>query len=228
MLIVPDRPYFASAERQEPLPFRVRIARGPKDLQHAVEIRSSAYARHLPHVGEALRTAEAEDYRSDVLLLIAERKFDRRPIGTLRLEPNFSGPLRIERETTLPLPQRNGRLVETTRLGVENGSSGTLVMVALVKAAFEICRACDVDYAIAVGRRSMAEMFRSLCFDALEGPVRISYAKNSPLWIFAIPILAWEARLRERNHFYFDFMARTEHPDIAIDYDVVFEAFGQP
>jgi hypothetical protein len=179
-------------------------------------------------VGEALRTAEKEDLRSDVLLLIAERKLDGRPIGTMRLEPNFNGPLRIERETTLPGLYRRSRLIETTRLGVGDGSTGSMVMAALVKAAFEICRACDVGYAIAVGRRSMAEMFRSMCFDAVEGPVRISYAKNVPLWIFAIPILEWESRLRAKGHFYFDFMARTEHPDIAIEYDAVFEAFGKP
>jgi len=226
MHIGPEGPDSSRAKRREVLPFRVRLAKGPQDLRRVVEIRASAYARHLPHVGDALRTAEAEDLRPDVLLLIAERKFDRRAIGTLRIEPNFNRPLQIETEVTLPAQYRESRLVETTRLGVENGSTGTTVMVALVKAAFEICRACDIDYAIAVGRRSMAEIFRSLCFDVLEGPVRISYARNSPLWIFAIPILECEARLRAKHHFYFDFMARTEHPDIVIDYDIVHEAFA--
>jgi hypothetical protein len=227
MLTLPDRPYSASAQRQELLPFRVRIATGTQDLRRAVEIRASAYARHLPHVGEALRIAEKEDFRSDVLLLIAERKFDQRPIGSMRLEPNLTGPLRVESETTLPARFRDRRLVETTRLGVDDGIAGTLVMAALVKAAFEICRASGIDYAIAVGRRSMAEMFRSMCFDDIEGPVRMSYSKIVPFWVFAIPVREWESRLREKGHFYFDFMARTEHPDISIDYEQVFESFGR-
>ena len=227
MPIALERPYSTPAEREETLPFRVRLARGPQDLRQAVEIRASAYGRHLPHIGEILRAAETEDYRSDVLLLVAERKLDRRLIGTMRLEPNLHGPLGVESETTLPDLYRKRRLVETTRLGIESGSTGTMVMAALVKATFEICHACAVDAAIAVGRPSMAEMFRSMCFDVVAGPIRMSYAKRTPLWIFAIPILAWESRLRERGHFYFNFMARTEHPDIDIDFDAVFEAFGR-
>jgi hypothetical protein len=226
MLALPERPYSTKAEREELLPFRVRLATGAQDVERAVEIRASAYARHLPHVGEALQKAEKEDFRPDVLLLIAERKLDRRPIGSMRLEPNFTGPLRVEGETPLPERFRNKRLVETTRLGVDNGIAGTLVMAALVKASFEICSACDIDYGIAVGRRSMGEMFRSLCFDVIEGPVRMSYSLRTLFWVFAIPTLEWEARLRERHHFYFDFMARTDHPDIDIDYDHVFDAFG--
>lgn len=222
------RPYSTAPERHELLPFRVRLATTSQDVQKAVEIRASAYARHLPAFAETLRTAEEEDHRSDVLLLIAERKLDRQPIGTMRLEPNFNRPLRIEGETTLPARYQGCRLVETSRLGVENGTSGTMVMAALVKAAFEIGHATGFDYGIAVGRRSMAELFRSLCFDPVEGPVRIAYAKNSPLWIFAIPVLAWEDRLRAKGHLYYDFMARTEHADIDIDYDKAFEVFGRP
>jgi hypothetical protein len=228
MLASQYRPYSVSPELRQLLPFRVRIASSPQDLERVVEIRSSAYARHLPAFAETLRTAEQEDHRSDVLLLIAERKLDRQPIGTMRLEPNFHGPLRIEREMTLPAAYQNCRLVETTRLGVQNGIGGTLVMAALVKAAFEICHAWGFSYGIAVGRRSMAELFGSMCFDTVEGPVRLSYSKNVPFWIFAIPVLEWEERLRAKHHFYFDFMARTEHPDINIDYNLVHRAFGRP
>ena len=54
----------------------------------------------------------------------------------------------------------------------------------------------------------------------------MSYSQRTLFWVFAIPTLEWEARLRERDHFYFDFMARTDHPDINIDYEHVFDAFG--
>lgn len=224
---VPKRPYRASAERSESLPFRVRLADGAQDIQKAVDIRASAYARHLPQLGEFLRTAEAEDYHSDVLLLIAERKLDRQAIGTMRLEPNGNGPLKLEGDTRLPEIYKGRRLLETTRLGVENGNVGRMVMVALAKAAFEICRACDIDYALAVGRRSMVEVFRSLCWDVVDGPLRMPYA-SVPLWILAAPIADIESRLLASQPAHYDFMARIEHPDIHIDYSRVFEAFGSP
>lgn len=174
-----------------------------------------------------MRVAEAEDYDSEVLLLIAERKLDKKVIGTMRLRPNFNGPLKLEKETELPAIYRGRRLLETTRLGIENGITGRMVMVALVKAAFEICHASAVDYGLAVGRRSMVEVFRSLSYDIVNGPLRVPYA-SVPLWILSIPILEVEARLGKTEHAYFDFMARTHHPDIRVDYDRVFAAFGRP
>jgi hypothetical protein len=225
-LVIPKRPYSVPSERKESLPFRVRLATSAQDLDKAVEIRASAYSRHLPHVGAALRAAEAEDHSSDVLLLIAERKIDKRAIGTMRLEPNFCRPLHVEGEIALPAIYRGKRLVETTRLGVENGTGGSMVMAALVKAAYEICHATRIDYGFALARRSMAQVFRGLCYDLVEGPVPISYANNVPLWIFAIPIGEVDSRLGAKGHAYFDFMARTEHPDIWVDYEQVREVFG--
>ena len=209
------------------LPFRVRLVSSPQDMQKAVDIRAAAYSRHLPNLGASLRTPEAEDRRSDVLVLIAERKFDGEVVGTLRLEPNVSGPLRVESETTLPSHLQNRRLVETSRLGVQSGSNGTMVTVALVKAAFEICRACHIDYTISVGRRSMAEVFRSLCFDVLEGPRLLSYSTTTPFWIFFASVRDWDARLKAQSHAHFKFISQ-RHPDISIDYHSVFRAFGRP
>lgn len=228
-LLVPHRPYSVAVESRESLPFRVRLVDDAQDLDKAVEIRSSAYSRHLPDLAETLRTAEAEDYRPDVLLLVAERKIDQRAIGSMRLQPNFNRPLRVEGETVLPEIYKGRRLVEATRLGVENGSSGRMVMVTLVKAAYEICHATAIDFAFAAGRRSMAEIFRSMRFDdVLEGgPIPISYANNVPHWIFSMPIQDADRRWRTSGHGLYDFMARTEHPDIQIDYSRVFDSFGR-
>ena len=38
-------------------------------------------------------------------------------------------------------------------------------MVALVKAAYEVCHATDIDYAVVGGRRSVAIMYRTMLFD---------------------------------------------------------------
>lgn len=229
-LIAPVRPYSVPVEFREALPFRVRLVDGAQDLERAVEIRSSAYLRHLPQLGDALRHAEAEDRRSDVLLLIAERKIDQRAIGSMRLQPNFNRPLRVEGETVLPEAYKGRRLVEATRLGVESGISGRMVMVALVKAAYEICHASAIDFALAAGRRSMAEIFRSMRFDDVlkGGPIPISYANNVPHWILSMPIRDADRRWRTSGHGLYDFMARTEHRDIRIDYERVAEVFGRP
>jgi hypothetical protein len=199
-----------------------------QDLDKAVEIRSSAYSRHVPAVGHILRTAEADDHRSDVLSIFAERKADGQALGSVRLQPNLGQPLRIEGETTLPATYQRRRLVEFMRLGVENGIAGRLVSSALVKAGFEICHACGFDFILAAGRRSVAAIYHSMAFDDVlqGGTVPLSYANHLPHGIFSIPVDDVDHRLPARNPALYRFMARTDHPDIAIDYEQVFETFG--
>ena len=223
------RPYASSVEATELLPFRVRVVTGPQDLAKAVEIRSTAYTRHVPEVGAVLRVAEPDDYRSDVLSILAERKADGRPLGSVRVQSNLTQPLRIEGETQLPSSYKGLRLVEFMRLGVENGDPGRMVFSALVKAGFEICHAAGFDFIFAAGRRSVATIYRSMAFDDLLGgkTVALSYANRLPHGIFNIPVDEVDQRLPTRNPSLYRFMARTDHPDINIDYDTVFSAFGR-
>lgn len=224
----PVRPYSAPVEGTERLPFRVRVVSGAQDLGKAVEIRSSAYSRHVPEVGEVLRVAEADDYRSDVLSILAERKADGRALGSVRLQPNLNKPLRIEGETRLPASYRDRRLVEFMRLGVENGIPGQLVSAALVKAGFEICHAAGFDFIFAAGRRSVAAIYRAMAFDDVldGGTVALSYANHLPHGIFSIPVDDVDNRLPPRNPGLYRFMAQTHHPDIDIDYEQVYGTFG--
>ena len=180
-------------------------------------------------MGEALRQPEADDLRVDALLLIAESKLDKEVVGSLRLQPNFNRPLRIEGEMSLPDTYKGRRLVEARRLGVDNGSSGRMVMVALVKAAYELCHASDIEYVVVAGRRSVATMYRTMLFDdILDGAtIALSYAENLPHSVFAMPIRDADRRWRTTRHSLYEFMARTEHPDISVDYDRVYAAFGQ-
>ena len=227
-LLLPVRPYSVACERRELLPFRVRLAETAQDIDKAVEIRAAAYSRHVPDMGDALRKPEPDDLRPDALLLIAESKLDGVVVGSLRLQPNFNRPLRIEAELALPETHAGRRLVEARRLGVENGTSGRMVMVALVKAAYELCHASDIDYAIVGGRRSVAIMYRTMLFDDILGgeTVSLPYASNLPHSIFSMPIRDADRRWRTMGHSLYDFMARTEHPDIRIDYERVFATFG--
>ena len=223
-----QRPYSVALEARETLPFRVRLAEGPQDLEKVVEIRSSAFTRHLPSQGLTLRKPEADDQFPEVLLLIAERKLDQRVLGSMRLQPNLSRPLRIESVTRLPEPYDGARLIEFMRLGVENGNAGRMVMAALAKASFEICHAAQFDFIVAVGRRSTSEIYRSMRFDdALAGEmVRVPHAGNLPHSVYCLPIEEADSRWRATNHSLYNFMARTEHPDIRIDYERVFRTFG--
>ncbi len=175
-------------------------------------------------MGETLRTAEHEDTRADVLLLIAERKFDGKAIGTMRLESNLRGPLRLEGEAGLPDWLRGHRLVEITRLGVDP-AGGNMVTAALAKAAFEVCHAASIKHGLAVGRRSMATLFNGLCLEIVAGPTRMSYAPQVPFWIYSVSANQWLGLLQAKGHFLFDFMSGTQHPDIDIDYHQVSRVF---
>jgi hypothetical protein len=222
----PARAYSVLPTRSEHLPFRVRVVTTPQDLAKAVEVRASAYTRHMPSLGRLLQAPEAEDLKSDVLVLLAERKFDAHPLGSLRLQSNVARALRLQAEAP-PLAAFAGlRLVESTRLGVDLGPISKTVTAARVKTTYEICFAAAVDYNVTGGRRSMASVFRSLCFDELAGgPFPISFGNNIPHWIFVAPTREFEARLRIAGHWYYDFMARTYHPDIGIDWDYVLSVF---
>ena len=212
----------------ERLPFTVRVAATSQDLEKAVEVRASAYARHMPSLGLALQTPEAEDLKSDVLVLLAERKIDGHPLGTLRLQSNVERPLRLAGEAPPLAALSDKRLVESTRLGVDFGTPSKVVTAALIKAAYEILRATGAEFNIAGGRRSMAQFFRSLQYDELQGgPFPISFGNNIPHWIFIVPVDEFEERLRIARHWYYDFMARTEHPDLRIDFDHAFAALGR-
>lgn len=227
-LFLNGRPYSVPVEFREELPFRVRLVESAQDLEKAVEIRASAFARHVPVLGEALRDPEEDDHRRDALLLIAERKIDRQVIGSMRLQTNIFRPLRIEGETRLPEPFQGRRLIEFMRLGIEHGNAGRMVFAALVKSGYEICFATETEFALAVGRRSTTHVYRSMHFDdVLDGAtVAVSYADGQPHWICAMPIRDADRRWRSSNHGLYAFMAQTEHPDIQIDYERVFAAFG--
>jgi hypothetical protein len=221
-----SKAYSVAPDRLERLPFTVRVVTTPQDLAKAVEVRSSAYARHMPSLGQILQTPEAEDLKSDVLVLLAERKLDAQPLGTLRLQSNIIRPLRLESEAPLLASFAGNRLVESTRLGVDLGGTSKMVTAALVKATYEICHASAADFNITGGRRSMVQFFRSLQYDELDGgPFPISFGNDIPHWIFVMPVREFEVRLQTAQHWYYDFMSKTEHPDIDIDWDYVLSVF---
>lgn len=199
----------------ERLPFRVRIASGSQDLAKVVEIRAKAYARHLPTYAPKLREPEAEDHRDDAILLLAERKVDGAPIGSSRLLPNLGRPLSSETDAMLPDHLRQLRLLESSRLGVAEGEPGRLVTAALSKATYIVCRAMDINFGIAVARRSTVEFFRRMGYDIAAGPFRFE-GVSVPLWMVAMPTAEFESRLHRFAHPFHRFVSGIHHPDIAV------------
>jgi hypothetical protein len=169
---------------------------------------------------------EAEDLKPDVLVLLAERRFDSKPLGSLRLQSNVGRPLRLEGEAPLLAPFARRRLVECTRLGVEFDEGSRLVTAALVKATYEICRTTSAEFNITGGRRAMRQFFRTLQYDELDGgPFPISFGSGIPHWIFVMPVREFETRLRAAGHWYHEFLFRTRHPDIDLDWDYALSTF---
>lgn len=199
----------------ESLPFRVRIAVGAQDLAKVVEIRAKAYARHLPHLAASLRHPEADDHREDAILLLAERKLDGAPVGTSRLLPNVGCSLGAEVDACVPDMLRPLRLLESSRLGAEEGEDGQLVTAALSKATYLVCRKLNLQYGIAVARRAAVAFFQRMGYDVVTGPLRL-HDVPVPLWMVAMPTAEFEARLKAHGHPYHRFVAETHHPDIDI------------
>jgi hypothetical protein len=223
-----ERPYSVATERREMLPFVVRLADSPQDVRKAVEIRATAYARHVPEMGLILRDPEPDDFRTDALLLLAVSKLDNAVVGSLRLQHNIDRPLRIESDLELPAGIKGARLVEVRRLGVGNGISGRLVMAALIKAVYEICYAGRSDYIIFCARPAVAAIYRTMHFDDLLGgrTVSLSYAGGEPHSVFSLPIRDADHRWRTSKFHLYEFTAKTEHPDIQINYERVHSVFG--
>jgi hypothetical protein len=215
-----QRPYSAAASRRETLPFVVRIARSRDDVLKAVAMRAHAYGRHLPEVGRVLQRPEDDDWRDDVLLLLAQSKLDGSVLGSIRLHPNWRKPLHIEHETRLPERLQGTRLLELMRLTVRNGLAGRLVMAALAKASYEICAWAGIDHILVAGRHPVNTLYESMQFDDLldGGTVALSYAAGVPHGLYALPVQDADRRWRQSAHSLYPFMAHTEHPDIQLDF----------
>ncbi len=142
----------APAMTEELLPFTVRLVRDEDDLSKAVQIRHSAYARHLPDFAETLKSAETADAENGVVVLLAESKLDGSPLGTMRIQTNQFKPLCLEQSVELPGWLKTLRLAEATRLGVTNEKGGRLVTTVLFKAYYQYCKQIGIEWMVIAGR----------------------------------------------------------------------------
>jgi hypothetical protein len=201
------------------LPFRVRTVRNDHQLSQAVRIRSEAYARHVPTLGEVLSAPEEVDKDVDSIVFLAEGKTDGEPLGTIRIQTNFASPLSIEASIDLPPMFRDRPLAGVSRLGVKAGARGRLVKLALFKAMHRYCLAKQVEWVLIGARPPLEQDYLNLGFvDVFEDQELrpLQSAKGLPHRILAFEVLTAERRWFEANHPLYVFMFRRFHPDIEI------------
>jgi hypothetical protein len=208
-----------SAANSERLPFTIRRVRDDADLSKAVQVRHAAYARHVPEFARTLALPEDCDHEDDTVVLLAESQLDGTPVGSVRIQSNFSRPLHIEQSVLLPDWLQGRPLAEVTRLGVQEGRMGRLVKIALIKAMFEYLEQNGIEFAIATGRAPIDRQYEQLLFtDVFEDKamVPLAHVGGIPHRVMAFEVATGEARWRAANHPLLGFFRHTHHPDIDI------------
>ena len=201
------------------LPFTVRIVRTNEQLRRAVRIRSEAYARHLPTLGEILEAPEGIDRDPNSIVFLAEGKNDGTPLGTIRIQTNFSAPISLESSVRLPLKFKGRPLAGVSRLAVKAGPRGRLVKLALFKALHRYCLAKQVEWILIGARPPLDQTYLDLGFtdvfdDAELRP--LATAGGVPHRILCFEVFTAERRWFELSHPLYLFMGQRFHPDIEI------------
>lgn len=220
----PDQPVrlserIAPAVRTERLPFTVRKVETEADLRQAVKVRQAAYARHVPAFARTLALPEAADLADDGIVLLAESKLDGSALGSTRIRTNLQRPLDMEDSLDLPDWLQGRRLVEATRLGVDEGRVGRLVKMALIKACFMYCKQHEIDWSVATARAGVDRQYEQLLFRDVfpdAPPIPLRHVGNLPHRVLAFEIETFEERYAAARHPLLDFFFYTHHPDIDV------------
>lgn len=207
------------AGAEERLPFTIRVATSERQLNKAIDVRHTAYARHVPALGEMLRAPEAKDSEPGCVVLVAESKLDGEALGTMRIQTNRYAPLAIEDSVALPAEFAGCSLAEATRLGVGVGRIGRVVKALLFKAFYLYCLDQCIEWIVIGARAPLDRMYQGLLFTdvfADQRYVPLKHAGNIPHRILALEVDTADARWREARHPMYDLYVNTHHPDIEI------------
>ncbi len=205
---------------QEVLPFTISVVTNQEELDKAVHIRHSAYARHVPEFAETLRFPEAADTDPGVVVLLAQSKLDASPLGTIRIQTNQYKPLCLEQSVALPDWMKPLRLAEATRLGVTDGKFGRLITTVLFKSFYLYCKEIGTDWMVITGRSPIDRQYERMLFSDVfpgRGYIPMPHVGNLPHRVMSSCVETAEARWSTAKHPLFDFAFRTHHPDIKLD-----------
>jgi hypothetical protein len=207
------------APKRVDLPFTVRIVRTDEQLERAVRIRAEAYGRHIPTLGEILEVPEIVDRDPNAIVFLAEAKNDGEALGTIRIETNFSAPIRLETSVDLPDVFRGRPLAGVSRLAVKAGSRGRLVKLALFKALHRYCLAKQVEWILIGARPPLDQTYVDLGFVDVfsDGQLRpLATAAGVHHRILCFEVFTAERRWHGLSHPLYLFMGQRFHPDIEI------------
>lgn len=206
-----------SARSEQRLPFTIRIAGDEEALRKAVEIRRSAYGRHLPALAEKMVGVEAADRAQGVIVLLAESKLDGSSLGTMRIQTNRFHPLVLEQSAPLPAWLQGRRLAEATRLGVADGQIGKLVKGMLFKAYFQYCFDNDIDWMVITARSPLDRQYSAMLFEDVfpeRGFIPMRHVGNLPHRVMALPVATVEVRWKAVSQPLFHLLFELNHPDM--------------
>lgn len=207
---------------EERLPFTVKLVRTEEDLQKAVQIRQSAYARHMPTVADKLARPEAVDRQEGVAVLLAESKVDGSPLGTARIQTNQFQMLALEKSIALPEWLQGKTLAHVSRLGVVQGGIGRLVKLMLFKGLFKYWEQNGIDWAVVAARAPLDQMYMQLLFQDVfpgQGYTPLPHMDNVPHRVMAFEVATANQRWASTHHPLRNFMVHTRHPDLNVKVD---------
>ncbi len=202
------------------LPFTVNVVRTAQELKKAVEIRHSAYARHMPEFADTLRAPEKMDLEPGVVIFLAASKVDGSPLGTMRVQTNAFRPLALESSVTLPPHLQSASLAEATRLGITQDRLGRLVKTALFKSFYQYCLFSGIEWMVIAGRSPIDRQYERLMFRDIHpegGYIPLKHASNIPHRVMSLEVANVEALWRTANHPLYSFFFQTHHPDLETD-----------
>ncbi len=201
------------------LPFRVRIVRNEEQLDRAVQVRASAYARHFPTLKESLQNPEPDDWNPSSVIFLAESKEDSRAVGTMRVDTNLYSPLKILQSIALPEHILTKPFAYVTRLGVIQGHIGSLAKLALFKTLHRYCLAKQISNIVVGAHPPTDRDYERLEFSDIFEKRHLHSIPSSfgiPLRFMFFETNGAERRWRTTGNPLYTFMFETFHPDIEI------------
>lgn len=213
-----DRFKQSTVKKTERLPFTIKVVSSLADLDKAVEMRRTAYRRHLPEFAETMGV-EALDDAPGTVVLLAQSRLDGGPLGTMRVQTNAFGPLAVEQSVRLPDWLGEARLAEATRLGVARGTIGRTVKVALCKAYFMYCAQNGVDWMLITARSPLDREYEAMLFGDVYGQnefLPMAHVGGLPHRVMAKPVALVRQRWAKVNHPFLGFFFETDHVDIDV------------
>lgn len=190
-------------------PMIVHVATTSMQLDAVCKLRSTAYGKHLPELGEKLQHLEHEDINGSSVILLVEHKYTKQPIATVRMQSNHTSCLMLEQSVQLPNLYSGKQLMEPTRLVVQTDklSYALAAKLNLFRALYQHCIQTNIDYIVAAARPPIDKMYFGLLFDEIFPDMfPMKHAANMLHRVLALDVKRAPDIWKEANHRWYNFM----------------------